>query len=271
MARRVRIQKPDEFKEAPLLDHLEELRWRIIWSVVAWVVGTGVAFNFLPQILAFLRRPLDLYTSVRGAKVDIISLDVTEQLTTSFLMAAFAGLIVAMPVILTQLWMFIAPGLTRKERGYAVPFIAGSLLAFVAGNAFAYFVALPFALQFLLTFLPGVNAQLTISNYVNSVIGPMLLMGVLFQLPVIMFLIAKIGIISSKFFAVQRRIAVFAIVVLAAIVTPTSDPVNLAIASVPLILLYELGILLARMAERQNARAQQLALASGTPSDEFVD
>jgi sec-independent protein translocase protein TatC len=271
MARRARRVLEDNFKEAPLLDHLEELRWRIIWSVGAWIVGTGIAFNFLPQILAFLRRPLDLYTSIRGQKVEIISLDVTEQLTTSFLMAAFAGLIVAMPVILTQVWLFVAPGLTRKERGYAVPFIAGSLFAFLLGNAFAYFVALPFALQFLLTFLPGVTAQLTIGNYVNSVITPMMLMGALFQLPVLMFLLSKIGIISSKFYATQRRIAVFAIVVLAAIVTPTSDPVNLAIASVPLILLYEIGIMLARLAERQNARAQQLALAGGGSSDEFTD
>jgi sec-independent protein translocase protein TatC len=268
MARTRQIQS-DNFKEAPLIDHLEELRWRIIWSVLAWVVGTGISFNFLGQIIAFLKQPLDLYAKTRGQAVQIVSLDVTEQLTTSFLVAAFGGLILAMPVLLSQVWLFIAPGLTRRERGYAIPFIGGSLLAFGLGNAFAYFVALPFALQFLLTFLPGVTAQLTISNYVNSVITPMMLMGVLFQLPVLMFLLAKIGIISSKFFALQRRIAIFAIVVLAAVVTPTSDPVNLAISAVPLIVLYELGILLAKVAEGQNLRAAKLAALEQPALDDF--
>jgi sec-independent protein translocase protein TatC len=252
---RTRQLKADNFKEAPLIDHLEELRWRVIWSAVAWIVGAGVSFNFLAQIIEFLKQPLYLYAKTKGQTVQIVSLDVTEQLTTSFMVAAFGGLILAMPVIISQVWLFVAPGLTRRERSYAIPFILGSLFAFLLGNAFAYYVALPFALQFLLTFLPGVQAQLTISNYVNAVITPMMLMGVLFQLPVLMFLLAKIGIISSKFFATQRRIAVFAIVVLAAIVTPTADPVNLAISSVPLILLYEVGIFFSRIAERQNARA----------------
>jgi sec-independent protein translocase protein TatC len=258
MARSRELQA-DNFKEAPLIDHLEELRWRIIWSVVAWIVGAVVSFNFLAQIIQFLKKPLELYAASKGEVVKIISLDVTEQLTTSFLVSAFGGLALAMPIILWQVWAFIAPGLTRRERSYAIPFIGGSLLSFLAGNAFAYYVALPFALQFLLTFLPGVEAQLTIANYINSVITPMMLFGVLFQLPGIMFLLAKISIISSRFFAIQRRMAIFVIVVLAAIVTPTSDPVNLSISAVPLIVLYELGIWLAKVAEAQNARAAKYA------------
>ncbi len=257
---RTRQLKAETFKEAPLIDHLEELRWRIIWAAGAWVIGAGISFNFLGQIIDFLKQPLELYKKTKGQQVMIVSLDVTEQLTTSFMIAAFGGLILAMPVILSQVWLFVAPGLTKRERGYAVPFIFGALFSFLLGNAFAYYAALPFALQFLLTFLPGVTAQLTISNYINAVLTPMVLMGLLFQLPVLMFLISKIGLVSSKFFAAQRRIAVFAIVVLAAIVTPTSDPVNLAIVSVPLIILYEIGILLSKLAERQNARAVALGL-----------
>ncbi|NJK43999.1 MAG: twin-arginine translocase subunit TatC [Pleurocapsa sp. SU_196_0] len=168
---------------------------------------------------------------------------------------AAGGLILAMPFLIYQIWAFVAPGLTRRERGYAIPFILGSLLAFVAGLSFAYFVALPFALPFLLSFFPGVKITLSLSEYIGDIITPLVMFGVLFQLPVLMFLLAKIGMISSKFFATQRRIAVFAIVVLAAIITPTADPVNLAIASVPLILLYEVGIFFSRIAERQNARA----------------
>jgi sec-independent protein translocase protein TatC len=246
-------EMPETFKEAPLLDHLEELRLRIIWSVVAWIVGGVVTFQFLGKIVEFLKRPLDVYAKGLGLNYELQALRVTEQITTAFVIGAFGGLILAMPVILYQLWAFVAPGLTRRERGYAIPFIFGSLLAFAAGLSFAYFVALPFSLPFLIGFLPGVKFQPTISEYVGDVIGPMVLFGLLFQLPVLMFLIAKIGIISSRFFALQRRIAIFAIVVLAAIMTPTQDPVTLGIASVPLILLYEVGIWLAKIAERQNA------------------
>ena len=244
---------PETFKEAPLIDHLEELRFRIIWSAVAWIVGGTVTFANLGFAIEILKRPLDLYTKSKGIQVDLVSLRVTEQLSASFMVAALGGLILAMPVLIYQLWAFVAPGLTKRERGYAFPFISGSILAFVAGICFAYFVALPFAMQFLIDFLPGVKPTLTIGDYVSDIVTPLALFGILFQLPIIMFLIAKIGIISSRFFANQRRIAIFGMVVLAAIVTPTSDPVNLAIASVPLIVLYEFGIVLAKLAERQNA------------------
>ncbi len=243
----------ENFKEAPLLDHLEELRLRIIWSAVAWIAGGFVTFANLAFAIDLLKRPLLLYTQTKGIDVELVSLRVTEQLSASFMVAALGGLILAMPILIYQLWAFIAPGLTRRERGYAIPFIGGSILAFVAGISFAYFVALPFAMQFLIDFLPGVKPTLTIGDYVSDIVTPLALFGLLFQLPVIMFIIAKIGIISSQFFANQRRIAIFGIVVLAAIITPTSDPVNLAIASVPIVLLYELGIALARLAERQNA------------------
>jgi sec-independent protein translocase protein TatC len=244
---------PDTFKEAPLVDHLEELRLRIIWSAAAWIVGGMVSFANLGTIIDLLKRPLELYTKAKGIEVELISLRVTEQLSASFMVAALGGLILAMPILIYQVWAFVAPGLTKRERGFAFPFIGGSILAFVAGISFAYFVALPFAMQFLIDFLPGVKATLTIGDYVSDVVTPLAVFGLLFQLPVLMFLIAKIGIISSQFFIAQRRIAVFAIVVIAAVVTPTSDPVNLALASVPLVILYELGIVLAKLAERQNA------------------
>jgi sec-independent protein translocase protein TatC len=243
----------ENFKEAPLIDHLEELRFRIIWSAVAWIAGGFITFANLALAIDLLKRPLELYTKSRGIVVELVSLRVTEQLSASFMVAALGGLILAMPVLIYQVWAFVAPGLTRRERGYAIPFIGGSIIAFVSGISFAYFVALPFAMQFLIDFLPGVKPTLTIGDYVSDIVTPLAIFGLLFQLPVLMFLIAKIGIISSKFFADQRRIAVFGIVVLAAIITPTSDPVNLAIASLPIVLLYELGIGLARLAERQNA------------------
>jgi sec-independent protein translocase protein TatC len=245
---------PNEtFKEAPLLDHLEELRLRIIWSAVAWIAGGAITFANLNLAIELLKRPLLVYSQNKGLDVEIISLRITEQLSASFLVAAVGGLFLAMPMLIYQLWAFVSPGLTRRERGYAFPFIFGSIAAFIAGISFAYFVALPIALEFLIGFLPGVKATLPIGDYINDVITPLVMFGLLFQLPGIMFLIAKIGIVSSTFFVAQRRIAIFGIVVLAALVSPTTDPVNLAITSVPLIVLYEVGIGLAKLAERQNA------------------
>jgi sec-independent protein translocase protein TatC len=266
MARSRQIQS-DSFKEAPLLDHLEELRWRIIWAVVAWIVGSGVTFQFLGVVSEILKRPLEVYAN--GRDYELVQLRIGEGFTTSFVIAAAGGLILAMPFILYQVWAFIAPGLTKRERGYAIPFIFGSLLAFAAGLSFAYFVALPFALPFLLSFFPGVKVTLQLGDYIGDIITPLVMFGLLFQLPVLMFLISKIGIISSAFFAAQRRIAVFAIVILAALVTPTTDPVNLAISAVPLILLYEVGILLSRIAERQNLRAAKLAALQEPALDDF--
>ena len=261
--------KDSSFKEAPLIDHLEELRWRIIWAVVSWMVGSAVTFNFLPVVSDILKRPLEVYA--KGRDFVLVQLRIAEGFTTSFVIAAAGGIVLAMPFMLYQLWAFIAPGLTKRERGYAIPFIFGSLLAFAAGLSFAYFVALPFALPFLLSFFPGVKVSLQLGDYIGDILTPLVMFGVLFQLPVLMFLLAKISIISSKFFMTQRRIAVFGIVVLAAVVTPTGDPVNLAILAVPLILLYEIGILLAKLAEGQNARATKLAALTTPPEEDFND
>ncbi len=266
---RTRQLKDSSFKEAPLIDHLEELRWRIIWAVVAWIAGSAVTFNFLPFVSDLLRRPLEVYAN--GRNFELVQLRIAEGFTTSFVIAAAGGLVLGMPIILYQLWAFIAPGLTRRERGYAIPFIFGSLLAFTAGLSFAYFVALPFALPFLLSFFPGVKVSLQLGDYIGDIITPLVMFGVLFQLPVLMFLLSKIGIITAKFYAAQRRIAVFGIVVLAAVITPTGDPVNLAIAAVPLILLYEIGIVLARIAESQNSRAAKLSAAATPTDDDFDD
>ena len=143
---RTRQLKDSTFKEAPLIDHLEELRWRIIWAVVSWIVGSAVTFNFLPVVSDILKRPLEVYA--KGRDFELVQLRIAEGFTTSFVIAAAGGIVLAMPFMLYQLWAFIAPGLTKRERGYAIPFIFGSLLAFAAGLSFAYFVALPFALPY---------------------------------------------------------------------------------------------------------------------------
>ncbi|RDI96504.1 twin-arginine translocase subunit TatC [Meiothermus sp. QL-1] len=238
-------------REAPLMEHLEELRNRLIWSIVAWAVMTAVAFSFRVQILEALKRPLDVYNQDASVKAELIVLNITEPFLTALKVAAFGGLVLALPFIVYQIWAFIAPGLYDHERRLAVPFILGAGFSFAVGVTFAYFVLLPFAVPFLLGFLGDViTPQISIGMYMGQVVTFMALMGILFEMPVVSYLLARLGLLTSRFLADNWRIAVVLLVTLAAIITPTVDVVNLSLVSVPLMVLYGISILLVKWAER---------------------
>ncbi len=242
-------------KEAPLVEHLEELRARLIRSLLAWVVGAGVAYGFRVELLAILKRPLDIAAQARGIEVNLIVLDITEPFITSLRVAAFGGLILALPFIVYQVWAFIAPGLYPHERRLAVPFLLGAGFSFTVGVVFAYYVLLPFAVPFLLAFLGDViTPQISIGRYIGQMLTYMAVMGILFELPVVSYLLTRLGILDWRFLAQNRRVAIVAIVALAAIITPTADAVNLALVSVPLVFLYEVSIWISRWAGRGQVR-----------------
>lgn len=249
-------------REAPLMEHLEELRNRLIWSIVAWAVMTAVAFTFRVQILAALKRPLDAYNASASIKAELIVLNITEPFLTAFKVAAFGGLALALPFIVYQVWAFIAPGLYDHERRLAVPFILGAGFSFALGAVFAYFVLLPFAVPFLLGFLGDVvTPQISIGMYMGQVVTFLALMGILFEMPVVSYLLAKLGLLTSRFLINNWRIAVVLLVTLAAIITPTVDVVNLSLVSVPLMLLYGVSILLVRWAERKQPKEAEASPA----------
>jgi len=242
-------------REAPLMEHLEELRNRLIWSIVAWGVMTAVAFTFRVQILEALRRPLDAYNATASLKAELIVLNITEPFLTAFKVAAFGGLALALPFIVYQVWAFIAPGLYTHERRLAIPFLLGAGFSFGLGALFAYFVLLPFAVPFLLGFLGDVvTPQISIGMYMGQILTFLGLMGILFEMPVVSYLLARLGFLTSRFLINNWRIAVVALVTLAAVITPTVDVVNLSLVTIPLMVLYGISILLVKWAERSRPR-----------------
>lgn len=238
-------------RELPLLDHLEELRWRIIYSCVAWVVGAVVAYNFRGLLMTLARHPLDAYVN-SGHPVVIASLSVTEPIVVVVQLATFGGLALALPFIAYQLWAFVAPALTRTERLWAAPFVVGLGGSFALGIAFAYMVILPNAIPFMLGFLPGVTNLLSVGRYFSDVTMYLGIFGVVFELPVTLFLLAKIGLVTATQLRRWRKAAILTITAVSAVITPTPDPVNLALMAVPLVLLYEVGIVLAGFARRES-------------------
>jgi sec-independent protein translocase protein TatC len=235
------------FREAPILDHLEELRVRLIYAVAFWVAGSVGAYALSGKLLEFLKRPLDAFIA-SGREVHIVSLSVTEPLVTVFQVALFGGLIVALPAIAYQVWAFVAPGLTRTERRWAVPFVLGLGFSFLVGVAFAYLVILPYAIPFLLGFLDGVENFLSVGAYITQMVTYMAVFGLVFELPITLFLLTKVGLVNARLLSGWRRPAVVAITAISAVITPTADPVNLALMAVPLYVLYEIGILMSRLA-----------------------
>lgn len=234
------------------MDHLEELRSRLIKAVIAWALGTGFAAFFYQQIIAFLKKPLDTYNATAKVKAVLSVLDVTEAFTTILKVAAYGGLIVALPVIVYQIWAFIAPGLYRHERRLAIPFLIGAGFSFTAGSVFAYYVFLPTAVPFLLGLLKDlVQYNLTIGRYMGFVLSIMGITGLLFEMPVVSYLLARIGMLSSRFLISNWRIAVVVLITVAAVVTPTTDVVSLSMFTLPLFLLYWISVIMARVAERQ--------------------
>ena len=244
-------------KEAPLVEHLEELRARILWSLVAWVVGTGVAWSFRVQLLEWLKRPLDLAAQQNHIQVNLIVLDITEPFLVSLKVAAFGGLVLALPFVVYQVWAFIAPGLYEHEKRLAVPFLLGAGFSFALGALFAYYGFLPFAIPFLLGFLGEViTPQISIGRYMGQVLMMMGVMGLVFEMPVVSYLLARLGILSSAFLARNWRVAVVLLLSLAALITPTVDVVSLAIVTGPLLVLYWISVLVARVAERARPREE---------------
>lgn len=235
--------------EAPLFDHLEELRTRILIALVFWGVGSAVGWAYRTQLLEWLKAPLYGTHLYQAGKLQLISQNITDQLLMSFSIAFWAGLALALPFILHQVWLFVAPGLYSHERRWAAPFVLGAGLSFLLGALFAYFVLLPPMFQFLVDFLGGVvNGYFPIAGYVSQVVTILVAFGLIFELPILAFVLTKIGIVNARMLGGLRRYAFVVILILAAIITPTTDPFNLALVAAPIYLLYEIGILVSRLA-----------------------
>jgi len=227
------------------LEHLDELRKRLLYSIGAVAVGFLIALLFISYIFAFIMRPLAA-TLPEGTKM--IYTEPTEAFLLQLKVAALAGLVLATPAVLWQLWLFIAPGLYRREKRLALPFVISSSLLFVAGAAFNHYVVFRIAFQFLggfgtdyMEFLPRI--QPVFSLYARMVLA----FGIVFQMPVLVFTLTRLGLVNARMLIRNIKYAVLVIFVLAAVITPTSDVVTQTLMAAPMMVLYAISIGIAWM------------------------
>ncbi len=240
-------------KELSLVQHLGELRDRLVVCAIALVATTAIAFFFATQLVRILIIPVDCTFiptfTCHEPPTTLISLSPTENFTTYFRVALFAGFALAMPVILYEIYAYINPALLPKERRF-IRFMGLPVIGlFIGGMLFCYFVLLPNAIKFLISFgEENIKNQLRAADYISFVTIFILGMGLIFEVPVAVFALVKIHIITRAWLAKQRRYAVLAAFVIAAVITPTPDPFNQTLVAVPMYLLFELGLFLARFA-----------------------
>jgi sec-independent protein translocase protein TatC len=241
------VRAPDEGKVLTIIEHLEELRNRVLISAVALLAGVGVSIWPLTKYaMSFLVQPGK--DEIEGFKLHQFQL--LEYWSTYFRVSLLLGIALAMPVIMYQALAFVSPGLTRQERRWLYPIVLGCSGMFVAGMAFAYYVELPPALNFLLDpNTDDVEPTIGVKTYIDTVTRLLLLTGLVFQLPFVIMGLAKIGVVTFRKLVGWWRYAMLASVVAAAVVTPSIDPVTQAIVAVPIIGLYFLGAVLARLVE----------------------
>jgi len=230
-----------------ILGHIAELRRRLIISVIAVVITTIISFVFADEIFHILTRPIQGY--------NLIYIEITEMIGAYTRVCLVSGVILAMPFLIYQFVMFVSPALTSKEKRYIYLVLPWVALMFVGGVVFAYFVMLPPALRFLFTFGSDIaTPQIKIGNYISVVSRILLAVGLVFELPVITTFLARLGIVSPRWLASKRKFAFIFAFVLAAIITPTIDPINQCIVAVPLVVLYEMSIWLAKLVYRRESR-----------------
>jgi sec-independent protein translocase protein TatC len=243
-------------KKLPLTTHLQELRKRLILSFIAVAVGFALCYTFAEKIFDILAAPLLKMMPAGGS---LIFTSVAEAFFTYMKVAFIAGLILASPFVLYQIWAFVAPGLYRHEKKYVVPFVLAGSFFFAIGILFAYCIALPVGFKFLLGFATDfIKPMPSMKEYLSFSIKFLLAFGLVFEFPVVLVLLARIGVVDAKTLARQRKYAILLIFIFAAILTPP-DIISQLIVALPMIGLYELSILLSKLFGKRSPPAAQPA------------
>ncbi len=231
-----------------ILGHLKELQKRIIISVIAVAITTIISFIFARQIFHILIYP--------AGEIELIYIEMTEMVGTYMRVCLVSGIILAMPFIIYQFIMFVAPALTPREKRTLYLILPWITLMFAGGVLFGYFVLIPPATKFLITFGSDIaTPQIKIGNYISIITRLLLAIGLVFELPVVTTFLARIGIVTPKWLSSKRKAAVIFAFILAAIITPTFDPINQCLVAIPLIILYEMSIWLAKIVYRKRRQA----------------
>jgi sec-independent protein translocase protein TatC len=235
-------------KEMTFLEHLEELRWRIIYSLIGIVIGTIIAWIFIDYLVDYV-----LLMPAKNSGSELQNLRPFGQLFLYMQVAIIVGLVISIPNVFYQFWRFIAPALHKNERKYILWIVIFSSVCFLIGIAFAYFVMLPLALKFAAQFGSAtIKNQFAIDESMSIIISVMLAAGLVFELPMLSFFLSKLGILKPSFMKKYRKHAIVIIMIAAAILTPGTDPVSQIILAVPLVLLYEISILVSKLTQKKS-------------------
>ena len=223
-------------------DHLDELRRRIFYSLTAIGVGLCVGLYFSNEAFEFLARPM--LDALRDAKLGdkLVYTSPLGPLRLLLSVGLYLGIVIASPLVLRQIWLFVAPGLYRHERRAASTFLVSSVLLFLAGTAFGYYIMLPMTLRFLISFQGPFTPMISINDYFDLILVILLGLGVVFQLPILIFFLSLFGLVTPRFLWNNFRYAVLIIAIVAAVVTPTTDAFTMVVFMAPMIVLYILGI-----------------------------
>ncbi|UCG10238.1 MAG: twin-arginine translocase subunit TatC [Dehalococcoidia bacterium] len=244
-----------ENQKSPVLEHLGELRRRLIRCLIAVVITSLIAFIFYEQIFNILKTPAP-------PNLNLQAIEMTEMIGTIMRVCLFSGIILAMPYLVYQALMFVFPALTPREKRYVYLILPWITLMFAGGVTFGYFILLPRITGFLMTFGGDIaSIEPRIGSYINIVTRLLLATGLVFELPVVTTFLARIGLVSPKWLASKRKLALIFAFILAAIITPTIDPINQTLVAAPLIVLYEMSIWLAKLVYRGEKKAESLAPA----------
>ncbi|MBE9482454.1 MAG: twin-arginine translocase subunit TatC [Chloroflexi bacterium] len=232
-------------KKLSVLRHIGELRHRLIVSVIAVVITSIISFIFFEQIFNILLVPAP-------QDITLIYIEMTEMIGTIMRVCLVSGIILAMPYLTYQVIMFVSPALTRKEKRYVYLILPWIALMFAAGVTFSYFILIPPATEFLITFGSDIaTPEIRIGNYISIVTRLLLAIGLVFEMPVVSTFLARIGVLKPKWLSDKRKVAFIFAFVLGAIITPTFDPINQTLVAAPLIILYELCIWLAKLVQKK--------------------
>ena len=235
----------EEMPTMGFLDHLEELRRRILYSIVAVAVGFFACWGYAEKIYEIMQRPIMVALQHNGISEKLVYLNPTEPFNLYIKIGAMAGLFVASPFVLYQIWLFISPGLYRHEKRYVIPFMFSTVGLFLGGGYFGYKLVYPQALEFLIGYGKQFQPMITIGEYTDLFLTIIIGMGVIFEMPILVFFLSLMGIVTAGWMWRNLRYSILVIFIIAAILTPTTDILNMCIFAAPMVALYVLSIAIA--------------------------
>jgi sec-independent protein translocase protein TatC len=253
-----RLKDRQELSSMGFLEHLEELRKRIIWSIVYIGAGFSVCYWWHEQIFGWMQAPIVFALKRHNLPINLVYTNPTDPFNMYLKISLIVGIFVASPFVLYQVWAFIAPGLYKSERRYVAPFMFSTVGLFVAGGYFAYRMVYPAALDFLIDYSKQFTPMITINEYTDLFMTIVLGLGVVFEMPVLVFFLALFGIVSPGWMWRNLRYSILVIFIIAAVITPTTDIMNMCIFAAPMVILYLASIGVAYLVHPKQRKKREL-------------